>query len=94
MANAIISQNDSQTRSMEFTAAPNLYQFCQGVTALEIEDQINARQTQLEAMLRVGAEVDSEIGGDSFSDYFWACRAVAEEIGQLTRELIARTKKH
>lgn len=81
--------NSTQTQALNFTVVRPLYQFCPVVTILNIRDQLAAKQAQLNAMLLVGAEV-KDYYSESTRDYFWACRATAEEIAVLTGELTRR----
>ncbi len=77
MADRIIPQREPLT----FTATRGVYQFCPEASTLDLEDQLSAKQTQLDAMLGVGVASDMPlVGKNDASSFFWACRQTAEEI--------------
>lgn len=79
-----------QSTALRFTATPGVYQFASDATVLNLEDQLSAKQSQLNAMLSVAAESRLDCLSGSLANYFWACRATAEEIADLTAELLRR----
>lgn len=80
-----------QTEPLAFTATRGVYQFCPEVSTLDLEDQLSAKQTHLDAMLGVALASDMTlVGTRDASDFFWACRATAQEIKCLTAELLRR----
>lgn len=79
-----------QSPALRFTATLGVYQFAPAVTVLELEDQLSAKQSQLNAMLSVAGESRLDCVSDSLANYFWACKATAEEIADLTAELLRR----
>lgn len=87
MAESIIPQSPS----LRFTATPGVYQFAPSATAIDLEDQLNAKQSQLNAMLSVAADSSLDCLAGSLPSYFWACRSTAEEIADLTTELLRRS---
>lgn len=86
MAASIIPQSPT----LRFTATPGVYQFTPDATVLDLQDQLSAKQSQLNAMLSVAAEARLDCLSGSLASYFWACRATAEEIADLTAELLRR----
>lgn len=86
MADAIIPQ----TPTLRFTATPGVYQLAPEVSTLDLLDQLSARQLHLHSMLAVGGESSLDCLADTLPGYFWACRVAAEEIRDLTAELIRR----
>lgn len=78
--------------SMRFTAATDIYRLSPTAHKMDIIDQLNARQSQLEAML---AATYSDCG-ESFRGmpearqdmFMWACADAAKEVGQLTKLLL------
>ena len=81
-------------KRMQFTASPDFYQLADDATALDVTDQIHARQRQLEALLMVATI--NEGGEEGFygalssgqrADYMSACHSLAVEIGELTKML-------
>ncbi len=81
-------------KRMQFTASPDFYQLADDATALDVTDQIHARQRQLEALLM--ATTINEGGEEGFygalspsqqADYMSACHSLAVEIGELTKML-------
>lgn len=89
MAASIIPQSPA----LRFTATSGVYQFTPATTVLALEDQLKAKQAQLNAMLSVAGESCLDCLSDSLADYFWACRATAEEIEDLTSELLRRNSQ-
>lgn len=79
-----------QVPTLRFTAARGVYQFGPAVTVADIEDQLSAKQSQLNAMLSVAGESRLDCLHGCLANYFWACRATAEEIEDLTAELLRR----
>ncbi len=82
-----------QSTALRFTATPGVYQFAPSATVTDLEDQLNAKQSQLNAMLSVAAESSLDCLAGSLASYFWACRATAEEIADLTAELLRRNSQ-
>lgn len=80
-----------QTQEIRFTTVRNLYQFVPAVTVSDLEDQLSAKQAHLLAMLSVASESSIDvIARSSMPNYLWACRVTAEEIKDLTAELLRR----
>lgn len=80
-----------QTEPLAFTATRGVYQFCPEVSTLDLEDQLSAKQSHIDAMLGLGVATDMPLVGTRVAnDFFWACRATAEEIKCLTDELLRR----
>lgn len=86
MAASIIPQSPA----LRFTATPGVYQFAPSATVTDLEDQLSAKQSQLNAMLSVAGESSLDCLASSLANYFWACRSTAEEIADLTAELLRR----
>ncbi|GEM_PF-2570362 len=85
MPDAIIPQ----TQGLDFTAAQGLYQFSPDATLGDIQDQLSAKQKQLQAMLFIGAQARFDYSED-MENYLWSCRMAADEIAVLTDELTRR----
>lgn len=77
--------------SLDFTAGANIYQFHPKANIGDIEDQISAKQQQLEATLYVGSKSEFDYSADA-ENFFWGCRMASQEIRELTRELVRRLK--
>ena len=89
MAENIIPQTQ-----IRFTTVRSLYQFVPAVTVTDLEDQLSAKQSHLLAMLSVVSESSTNvIATSSMSNYLWACRVTAEEIKDLTAELLRRKEQ-
>lgn len=85
MADATIKQ----PQGLDFTAAKGLYQFSPDAEIGDIQDQLSARQKQLQAMLYIGSQAEFDYSED-MENYLWSCRMTADEIAVLTGELTRR----
>lgn len=80
--------------ALNFTAAGPVYAFAPGVEALDIADQLDARQTQLDALLAMTCGESGKafrgMSDDMQDAYMWACSMIAREIQELTEALQER----
>lgn len=79
---------------MHFTATTDFYQLADGVDALDVIDQLHARQSQLDALLHA-AVLDSDPLGEMHKTarqgYMSTCASLSDEIGELTKLLAVLT---
>ncbi len=79
---------------LTFTAAGPVYGFAPGVKAADIEDQLYARQVQLEGLLAMthgeGGEAFRGLAHNLQDGFMWACSMIAREVWELTEALQER----
>ena len=79
---------------LTFTAAGPVYGFAPGVKAADIEDQLYARQAQLEGLLAMthgeGGEAFRGLAHNLQDGFMWACSMIELEIQELTAALEER----
>lgn len=91
MPTTITSLPCASKTTMTFTAADGIYRLSPDACEIDIIDQLDARQTQLEAMLAMTYCEHSEkfrsMNAATQEAFMWACSAAAREIKQLTELL-------
>lgn len=83
----------TKSTEMQFVADPGLYFVPSDTHWLNILNQINSRQSHLEAMLLIHCLDDGSAALDSMSaearaNYLHACWSASAEIGELTKLLV------
>lgn len=87
MADGNSTQPQPNDRTINFAASVRLYQLHADATPMDVQDQLNARLSQLSAMLMMtvgaGFETFNDWSDKIKEDYLWACSMLADECKDL-----------
>lgn len=87
MADSNSTQSQSNDRTITFAASNPLYTLHAGATSLDVQDQLSARLSQLQAMLTMtcgtGFETFNNWSDPIKDNYLWACSMLADECKEL-----------
>ena len=87
MADSNSTQSQSNDRTIAFASSGPFYTLHADATALDVQDQLNARLSQLQAMLTMtcggGFETFNNWSDEIKQNYLWGCSMLADECKEL-----------